>query len=75
MTLQDFEKSLKTYTRRKPFLPFVVSLTDGRQYIIDHPAFTFDGGVAGHISEEDGLIDFSFDEVDHFEVLQPEAQV
>lgn len=74
MTREDFERDFKAYLHRKPFLPFAVALTDGRQYVIDHPSITFDGGVVGFMSESDGLIDFSFDEVDHFGPLVPEPQ-
>ncbi len=75
MTREDFERTLRVYTRRKPFIPFTVLLTDGRRYVIDHPELTFNGSVAGCISETDGLIDFSFDEVERFDILVAEPQV
>ena len=70
----EFERVLKAHRGRRPFLPFVVRLKDGRQYLIDNPAITFDGGVVGFMSDTDGLIDFSFDEVDRFEIAAPEPQ-
>lgn len=74
MTRESFERELKSHWRRKPFLPFIIALIDGRRYLISHPTISFDGAVAGYLSETDGLIDFDFDEVDHFEIPVPELQ-
>lgn len=74
MTKEEFERTLRSHVRRQPFIPFSVQLVDGRHYEIEHPVITFDGSVAGYLSESQGLVDFSFDEVDHFQILQPETQ-
>jgi hypothetical protein len=63
MSEEHFTKLLREYTQRKPFVPFVVETKDGRRIVVDNSAVAFGAGVAGFISENDGLVDFSCDEV------------
>lgn len=63
MTEDAFTQRLRELTRRKPFIPFVVEMIDGRRITVDHPSVAFGGGAAGFISDSDGLIDFRCEEV------------
>jgi len=63
MSEEQFTNTLRELTQRKPFIPFVVEMLDGRRLIIDQPAVGFGGGVAGFISDEEGFVDFSCGEV------------
>jgi hypothetical protein len=72
MTPELFEQTLRDHKYRKSFLPLVVTLTNGRRIIIDQPGIVFDGNGAGFLSDEDGLIDFSREEVKRMEILTPE---
>jgi hypothetical protein len=63
MTEELFTQQLREFIRRQPFEPFVVELQDGRSLLINRPAVVFHGGAAGFISDTDGLVDFSCDEV------------
>ena len=38
-------------------------MTDGRRVIIEQPFLVFGAGVAGYVSDADGLVDFSCEEV------------
>lgn len=51
MEPENFERSLRAFTRRMPFQSFVVRFVDGNALTIDHPeALVLRGGVAVFIS-------------------------
>ena len=53
MERDSFERSLKAFTRRTPFHPFIVELVSGGQLQIDHPeALVFRNAIAVHFSQE-----------------------
>ena len=63
MTPETFDQTLRQFIKRKPFEPFVVELKDGRVFTFQQPWLSFGGGVAGFLSEEDGLVDFGYTDV------------
>lgn len=47
MTPDNFDRTLRAFQRRKPFLPFTVALVDGDRFQVDHPeALVLRDGVA-----------------------------
>jgi hypothetical protein len=58
MSEEQFTDTLRQFKNRKPFIPFVVEMVDGRRIIVETPFLVFGGGAAGYISEEDGIVDF-----------------
>ena len=57
MTPEDFEKTIRSFVYRQPFLPFVVEQVEGPPILIDKPdLLAFNGGGAGYLSEEIHLI-------------------
>ncbi|HZT80950.1 MAG TPA: hypothetical protein VFA26_12035 [Gemmataceae bacterium] len=73
MTLDDFEKTYMAFKYRKPPQPFVVELKDGRQVLITNPkGLVFNPPAVGYLSPQDGLVNFSCEEVRAFRALVPE---
>ena len=66
MSEEQFTNTLRELTYRKPFVPFFVELKNGRRILVTHPGVAFGGGVAGFLSETDGLVDFEASEVEAF---------
>ncbi|MCI0683383.1 MAG: hypothetical protein L0Y71_14865 [Gemmataceae bacterium] len=53
MLQANFERSLRRFTRRRPFRPFVVELTSGSQFFVQHPeALAFYNGIAVYLASE-----------------------
>lgn len=53
MEADAFERSLRAFARRRPFEPFLVELTSGSRFAVNHPeAVAFNGGVAVCISPD-----------------------
>lgn len=53
MKEQVFERTLKAFTQRKPFKPFLVELISGTRLTIDHPeALVHRGRAAMHVDQE-----------------------
>jgi hypothetical protein len=73
MTPEQFDQTLRQFIRREPFQPFVVELIDGRRFEFERPEVGFGGGTAGFISDTDGLVGFSFDQVREVRLLTHEA--
>ena len=73
MTPEQFDDTLRSYVKRRPFFPFVVELTDGRRILIGDSHVGFGGGVAGFLNEEGALDGFSFDEVRSMQFATPET--
>ena len=63
MSEDQFTTKMRDFTRRKPFIPFEVKLNNGGSIVIDQPTMVFGAGVAGFVSDTEGLVDFSCDEV------------
>lgn len=62
MSEETFTQLLRQFTRREPFEPFCVVLTDGRQILVDEPSVAFSGPAAVFLGNND-LVSFSCDEV------------
>jgi hypothetical protein len=73
MTPEAFEKQMLELKYRKPFLPFVAVLSDGRRIVIESPAIVFNPPAVGIISESDGLVSFLCTEVQKLEFLVSET--
>ena len=63
MSEEQFTSTLREFKNRKPFIPFVVEMLDGRRVVVETPFLVFGGGVGGYISEKDGFIDLICGEV------------
>jgi hypothetical protein len=63
MTPEQFDETLRQFLRREPFEPFVVERLDGTLVEVKIPKLAFGGGVAGFITEEDGIVNFHYDDV------------
>jgi hypothetical protein len=75
MNEQEFTAALRRLTQQRPFIPFIVEMTDGRRLVIDHPAVAFGGGAAGFLSESDGLVDFCCEDVHSIAPLTSKVKV
>ena len=54
MTREAFEKSLRAFSKRTPFMPFAVELVSGTRITVDHPeALMFRGGIAVYFDKTD----------------------
>jgi hypothetical protein len=62
MTQELFEQLLRENIRRKPFLPFVVEMNDGKRIIVDNPSVAFNDGGAVYVGD-DRLDDFVCEDV------------
>jgi hypothetical protein len=50
----NFERTLRKFSQRKPFRPFVVELTSGTQIHVEHPeALAFYNGIAVYLAGDD----------------------
>ena len=47
MTKDNFAKSLKAFTNRRPFRSFEIELTNGRRFRVEHPEAIVTRGGAG----------------------------
>ncbi len=73
MTPEQFDETLRSYVKRRPFFPFVVELKDGRRILIEDCHVGFGGGVAGFINDEGALDGFSYNEVQAMYFATPET--
>lgn len=71
-TPEEFDQTLRSYVKRRPFFPFQVILKDGQALTIGTPNVAFGGGSAGFIDDEDGLVSFQWKNVQEFRFCQPE---
>ena len=60
MSEEVFHQLLRLHMYREPFVPFVVEMTDGHSLEIPHPRLAINGGGAGFIGPDGGLVDFNF---------------
>lgn len=54
MKADNFERSLRAFSQRQPFKPFVVELASGTQLTIDHPEALARRGPAAVYIDPDG---------------------
>jgi hypothetical protein len=73
MTVEEFDQTMRSFVKRRPFFPFVVELLNGERIVAPFPEVAFGGGVAGCRSDDEGLVDFSYKEVSSIHVLEYEA--
>lgn len=66
MTEEEFDQTMRSFVKRRPFVPFVVELLDGRKIIVRNRHVAFGGGAAGFLSRKEGLVGFSNEEVKSF---------
>jgi hypothetical protein len=53
MTKEAFERSLRVFSQRRPFKPFVVELASGARLTVDHPeALAHRGPAAVYVSPD-----------------------
>ncbi len=51
MLQANFERSLRSFAKRKPFRPFLVELTSGAQFLVEHAdALAFHNGIAVYLA-------------------------
>jgi hypothetical protein len=68
MELPAFEQSMRAFTRRTPFEPFVVELMSGSRMQVNHPeAVAFNRGVAVYIAPDGTPSLFDHDSVTRLE--------
>jgi hypothetical protein len=60
MTPEQVEEKVIQLIHREPFVPFVVEMTNGLLLEIPHPRLAINGGGAGFIGPDGGLVDFEF---------------
>ena len=73
MTPDQVEAKVIELIHRQPFVPFQVETIDGQSLQIPHPRLAINGGGAGFIGLDGGLIDFEFKAVRSIRLLTAEA--
>jgi hypothetical protein len=73
MTAEQVEEKVIELIHRQPFMPFVVAMTDGQALTIGHPRLAINGGGAGFIGPDGGLVDFEFKSVRCIRAYQAES--
>jgi len=71
----EFDVTLRRLTRGPKFLPFVVELEDGSRIVVPHPGVAFGGGGASFIDPDDGIVDFTHEQVKAFRTFDQEVGV
>ncbi|MBI2808793.1 MAG: hypothetical protein HYX68_27740 [Planctomycetes bacterium] len=74
MDIKQVELKLTELVHRKPFIPFVVELSDGETLVVPHPP-AFDASGAVFFGTDGGLVDFWFKNVRQIRLLSSEAVV
>lgn len=54
MTEQTFARSLRAFSQRRPFKPFLVELASGTRFTVDHPEALAQRGAAAVYINPDG---------------------
>jgi hypothetical protein len=54
MTQETFERSLRAFSQRRPFKPFLVELASGARFTVDHPEALAQRGPAAVYINPDG---------------------
>jgi hypothetical protein len=63
MSPEQVEEKIIELIHREPFVPFVVEMSDGQSLEIPHPRLSINGGGAGFIGSDGGLVDIEFNMV------------
>jgi hypothetical protein len=58
---------------RKPFVPFVLEMSNGTSLEIPHPRLSINGGGAGFFGSDGGIVNFEFRSVRAIRVHDAEA--
>ena len=59
MVQSNFERTLRKFAHRRPFRPFVVELTSGKQFLVEHPeALAYYNGLAVYLATDDDIMYF-----------------
>jgi hypothetical protein len=59
MEAEAFERSLRAFSRRKPFQPFIVEMVSGTTLQIEHPeALIFRSRVAVYVDKDNEITHF-----------------
>jgi hypothetical protein len=73
MTPDQVEQKIIELIHRKPFVPFVVEMNDGTSLEVPHPRLAINGGGAGFIGRDGGLVDIEFKAVHSIRIVSTEA--
>ena len=73
MTPDQVEQKVIELIHRESFVPFVVDMIDGQSLEITHPRLAINGGGAGFIGPDGGLVGFDFKSVRGIRILKAEA--
>jgi hypothetical protein len=73
MTPEQVEAKVIELIHRQPFVAFQVEMTDGQSLQVPHPRLAINGGGAGFIGADGGLVDFEFKAVRSIRLLGAEA--
>lgn len=73
MTPEQVEAKVIELIHREPFTPFVLEMLDGQQVPITYPGLAINGGGAGFIGPDGGLVDVEFKNVRGIRPLTFEA--
>jgi hypothetical protein len=73
MTPEQVEGKVIELIHRDPFVPFLVEFSDGEVLEVPHPRLAINGGGAGFIGPDGGLVDFEFKTVRCIRVMSGEA--
>lgn len=60
MTPEQVEEKIIEMIYGEPFIPFVVEMTNGVSLEVPHPRLSINGGGAGFIGPDGGIVDFEF---------------
>jgi len=63
MNIEQIEAKVIQLLRREPFIPFSFEMTDGRTIEIAERALAVNGGGAGFIGPDGGIVDIEFKNV------------
>ena len=72
MTPDHVEKKVVALIYREPFVPFLVEFNDGQFLKVPHPRLAINGGGAGFIGPDGGIVDFEFTTVRAIRTLNAE---
>jgi hypothetical protein len=73
MTADQVEARVIELIHHEPFVPFVIEMTDGQCLEVPHPRLAINGGGAGFIGPDGGLVDFDFNKVLSIRCMRAEA--
>ena len=73
MTPEQVEEKIIQLIHREPFTPFVVEMTDGQSLTVPLPRLAINGGGAGFIGPDGGLVDLEFKKVRSIRFFGAEA--